>query len=167
MKGLLAVGALLALSLAGCGDDASGVVTGADVLYSRGVAGGVAGSYAYAGYDEKGVEIVTGTLTIVLEDSTRIAGTWELKAMNSLPPYRFGPQVGSGRLVGTLRGDMLAINLNPDYVDNNVFLSADCCRLRLTGRWEYAGFPGVLRRGTLSAVRITLNGAYTTEGEWK
>jgi hypothetical protein len=166
MQGLLAVGALLALSLAGCGDDASGV-TGADILYSRGVARGVAGKYAYAGYDEKGVEIVTGTLTIVPGDSARIAGTWELKATDSLPPYGFGPQVGSGRLAGTLQGDKLGINLNPDYVDNNVFLSADCCRLRLTGRWEYAGFPGVLRRGTLSAVRITLNGAYTTEGEWK
>lgn len=164
MQGLLAVGALLALSLAGCGDDASGV-TGADILYSRGVARGVAGTYAYAGYDEKGVEIVTGTLTIVLGDSARIAGTWELKATDSLPPYGFGPQVGSGRLAGTLQGDKLGINLNPDNVDNNVVLFATCCRLRLTGKWEHVGFPGVLRWGTLRAVRIPLNGVREIEGE--
>jgi hypothetical protein len=52
-----------------------------------------------------------------------------------------------------LRGNVLSINLNPDYVDNNVLLTGRFSRTGYSGQWQWVGFRGVITSGTFQAVR--------------
>lgn len=115
-----------------------------DQIYARKV------RYRYSGYDREGGQIVKGFITIVHGDSTTITGDWQLEATGD--PKGIGPQVGSGKLVGDVDGDQIWIGLNPDYIDNNVFLAGRISGSVISGTWEYVGFPGVLAQGTFRAV---------------
>ncbi len=108
-----------------------------------------AGAYAYTGFDSTGVKIVTGWIKIVFEDSTHISGEWELDKIGN--PQKIGPQIGSGNIVGNIVNDQLHLNLNPQYVDNNVFLTCPYNDQKLIGRWSYTGFPGVINYGSFIA----------------
>jgi len=108
-----------------------------------------AGAYAYTGLDSTGVKIVTGWIKIVFDDSTHISGEWELDKIGN--PQNIGPQVGSGNLVGSMVNNQLHLNLNPQYKDNNVFLICPYDDQKLTGIWNYAGFPGIINYGTFVA----------------
>ncbi|MCU0645566.1 MAG: hypothetical protein MUC94_15080 [bacterium] len=108
-----------------------------------------AGAYAYTGYDSTGVKIVMGWTKIVFDDNIYISGEWELDKIGD--PENIGPQVGSGNLVGSLENHQLFLNLNPDFVDNNVFLTCLYDDQKLTGKWNYSGFPGIINYGTFVA----------------
>ena len=109
------------------------------------------GAYAYTGYDSTGVKIVTGWIKIAFEDSIHLSGEWELDKIGD--PQSIGPQVGEGNLVGNLENNQLSLNLNPDYIDNNVFLICPYDDKKLTGKWFYSGFPGIINYGTFVAER--------------
>ena len=109
--------------------------------------------YSYSGYDAQGTLVIRGALTIVIEDTIRVTGTWKFEAVVRDSLGRFGPQVGTGTLVGSIHGDTINLNLNPNYADNNVFLAGTIWPWGISGRWEYAGFPGVLNQGTFLALR--------------
>lgn len=109
------------------------------------------GAYAYSGYDSTGVQIVRGWIKINLDDSTTISGEWELGKIGD--PENIGPQVGSGTLMGNLQNNQLFLNLNPEYVDNNVFLICPYDDQKLAGKWNYSGFPGIINYGTFVAER--------------
>ena len=96
--------------------------------------------YAYTGYDRNGKEIVKGTLSLAVDDSGRISGTWDL-ALTDTTAIMIGPQVGEGTLVGEVRGEEAGINLNPDFVDNNVLLFGHFTMAGIAGVWQYVGFP--------------------------
>ena len=104
------------------------------------------GAYAYTGYDSTGTKIVKGWIKIDFDDSTTISGEWELDKIGD--PENIGPQVGSGTLMGNLQNNQLFLNLNPDYVDNNVFIICPYDDQKLAGTWNYAGFPGIINYGT-------------------
>ncbi|HEX9974845.1 MAG TPA: hypothetical protein VGD14_22515 [bacterium] len=106
-------------------------------------------TYKYTGYDSMGVKIITGWIEFLFEDSTDITGRWELDKIGD--PQNIGPQVGSGYLVGSLENHQLFLNLNPEYVDNNVFLICPYDDQKLTGKWNYSGFPGIINHGTFVA----------------
>ncbi len=110
-----------------------------------------AGAFAYTGYDSTGVKIVQGWIKIVFDDSTAISGEWELDKIGD--PQNIGPQVGSGTLMGNLENNQLFLNLNPDYVDNNVFLICSYDDQQLAGKWNYSGLPGIINYGTFIAER--------------
>jgi len=82
--------------------------------------------------------------------STRSAAS-DFPVAAAKPPAMIGPQVGRGKLTGRVYGTTIGLGLNPDMVDNNVFLAGTIVGGRITGVWEYAGFPGVLNRGTFAA----------------
>ncbi|HDP99766.1 MAG TPA: hypothetical protein ENN22_11375 [bacterium] len=107
------------------------------------------GAYAHSGFDSTGVEIVTGWIKIIFDDSATISGEWQLDKIGD--PKNIGPQVGSGSLKGNLENNQLFLNLNPGYVDNNVFLTCPYDDQKLMGKWEYAGFPGIINFGTFVA----------------
>ena len=107
------------------------------------------GAYAYTGYDSTGVKIVQGWIKIIFEDSTHISGEWELEKIGN--PQNIGPQVGSGNLGGIMVNDQLHLNLNPQYIDNNVILTCPYSDQKLLGQWIYAGFPGVINYGSFVA----------------
>jgi hypothetical protein len=112
--------------------------------------------YSYLGYDADGTLVVWGTLRIAVDDSNIVSGTWDLSTAPGVPPNGLGPQVGKGNLAGLLDGNRVSIGLNPNFVDNNVFLSGTLSSTRITGTWEFVGFAGVLRRGTFVASRLML-----------
>lgn len=107
--------------------------------------------YAYTGYSN-GTVIVRGHLTLLLPNSGRVRGRWQLRALADTT--RIGPQHGQGVLVGERRNGSLTVNLNPTNVDNNVILVGEFDRLRYAGRWSWVGFAGVLTSGTFEAVRV-------------
>lgn len=112
----------------------------------------VRASYQYYGYARHGSLLVVGTMTLMFSDSLEVNGTWDLRSVGGDPVPGIGPQVGTGKLVGSMQGKMITISLNPDYVDNNVFLSGTVSDTGITGTWEFVGFPGVMNRGTFRAV---------------
>lgn len=109
------------------------------------------GTYHYTGFDSMGTVIVQGSLTLEYQDSTHITGDWRLSVVGI--PKLIGPQAGTGKLSGNAAGDRLWINLNPQWVDNNVFLDGHLAGNRYSGVWQYSGFPGVLNHGTFDSVR--------------
>ena len=114
---------------------------------------GIGGVYLYSGYDAEGRQIVKGVITIEVEDTSHVTGTWNLQKSGVDSLGRYGPQVGSGNLVGHFEGDKIGLNLNPDYIDNNVLLAGTIYYWGISGAWNYIGFPGVLNQGTFRAVR--------------
>jgi hypothetical protein len=107
------------------------------------------GAFAYTGFDSTGVEIVRGWIKFDFDDSTTISGEWELDTIGE--PQNIGPQIGSGNIVGSLVNDQLHLNLNPQFVDNNVFLTCPNNDQKLEGQWIYSGFPGVINSGSFVA----------------
>ncbi len=109
------------------------------------------GAFSYTGYDSANAKIVTGWIKVSLVDSTELTGEWELKKVGQ--SENIGPQVGSGKLSGLLTDSVAQINLNPDWIDNNVFLLFDWDAENIDGTWQYVGFPGVLNHGSFSATK--------------
>jgi hypothetical protein len=108
-------------------------------------------AYQYVGYARDGSVIVRGNLMLVVSAAGRVAGRWQLRAVGD--PSRIGPQVGTGNLTGTLQDGILAVNLNPQNVDNNVLLNGRFNRTEYTGRWQWITFAGIANGGTFRATR--------------
>jgi hypothetical protein len=109
------------------------------------------GEYQYVGYDEDGGKVVEGRLSLTSLDGDRLKGSWELKQVGE--PKRIGPQVGTGELVGIVRGTEVLIDLNPNMNDNNVNLQGKVEGRRYKGAWSYSGFAGNISSGTFEASR--------------
>ncbi len=107
--------------------------------------------YAYAGFDSTGVKIVAGLLEIKIENNNRVTGNWKFDKIGN--PENIGPQTGSGNLSGSLQDSILSLNLNPNYVDNNVLLNAIYDAHTMNGDWMWIGFSGPINHGTFKAVR--------------
>ncbi len=137
---------LLTLCLTGCTDlfPSEG---GAD----SGGAVPLPGRYSYSAFGEQGTLLVSGHITIAIEDTSRITGTWTLKA--EVPDPQVGPMIGDGTLEGYIDGETVYMNLNPGWADNNVFLLGKKAGSRLAGTWEHVGFAGVIATGSFVAVR--------------
>jgi hypothetical protein len=152
MKGsvaLMVAGLALSLGAWHCGEDPTGLSTQDVVaLLKR----GPAQSYAYSAFDASGAEVVRGVMLIVISDSSRVNGLWDLEETGG-GAGMIGPQVGSGELEGTLEGTKIGVNLNPQYADNNVVLLGTLSATGFEGTWQYVGFPGVLNTGTFRAAK--------------
>ena len=107
--------------------------------------------YTYTGYDSGGAVLITGRLNLVFSDTPEVSGTWDLAAAPGVPTQGLGPQVGKGLLTGRLEGSAIGLNLNPNFVDNNVVLTGTLSSQKIEGRWDYVGFPGIIRRGAFVA----------------
>jgi hypothetical protein len=107
------------------------------------------GAYAYTGFDSTGVKIVRGWIKIVFDDSIHISGEWELDKIGD--PQNIGPQVGSGILLGSYDKRKIVIELNPDYVDNNVSLIGEWDENKIEGEWMYGSLHGIVNHGTFKA----------------
>ncbi len=107
------------------------------------------GVYNYVAYDSLGVIVAKGTLTIKFKDSTNVTGEWEIKKVGD--PQNIGPQTGSGELEGTFNDGVLALGLNPGYVDNNVFLEGEPENNKYEGKWSWISFRGFTNWGRFQA----------------
>lgn len=107
------------------------------------------GEYNYTGFDSIGVKISQGTLTINISDSTKITGDWAILPIGN--DIERGPQIGDGRLEGTIKNDSIFINLNPNVIDNNIQLIGLFVNGKISGKWTWSTFAGIANRGFFSA----------------
>ena len=106
--------------------------------------------YKYTGYNSSGSKIISGFLTIVQDTSSIVTGDWQFAPIGNC--NEVGPQLGSGNFIGSLDSlNTLQINLNPDIVDNNVFLIGNFEYSHYVGTWSYSGFAGLINQGTFEA----------------
>jgi hypothetical protein len=120
------------------------------------------GSYIYTAWSQGGEVVVSGTFDLIFGERTEadgtitISGDWQLQRVGG-GGREVGPQVGEGEMRGTIDNDgNLSINLNPDWADNNVFLSGHFSDERFgdfEGMWSYATFAGHTAGGTFRAER--------------
>ena len=111
---------------------------------------GPRGSYQYASFDTTGSLLVQGWMTIEVQGAT-VTGEWHFEKVSG--GDRIGPQVGDGELIGNLDQGSLFISLNPNWVDNNIFLSGTFADGRFTGEWTYSSLIGLTNRGVFEAVK--------------
>jgi len=140
MKRVLVIVSILVIVFVSCKDDAS--LTGPIS----------SGRYEYKAYDSSGNLVVFGWLFIHTDNPPNINGTWSLEGI--APLNEIGPQTGSGELQGRYENDEISINLNPQYIDNNVCLSGSVEGESIIGLWQRISYSGVTNEGTFSAVKI-------------
>ena len=107
--------------------------------------------FSYSAFDSTNVKIVIGVMKFRVNENQKISGEWIFEQIRK--NVQAGPQNGYGKLEGQIESGVLLISLNPDLVDNNVFLSANWDEMRLEGKWQYIGFPGIINQGTFLAIR--------------
>lgn len=110
----------------------------------------VDGRYTYRAYDSAGTDIVTGIVFLRTTDSTSLTGTWDLFKIGE--PVGIGPQTGHGSLTGSA-GEEVTINLNPRVADDNVILTGELKRGRISGKWQWMTLSGVSARGRFVMTR--------------
>jgi hypothetical protein len=98
------------------------------------------GSFNYTAFDTVGNVLMRGSLTLH-NDSSRITGNWQFDDGRH------------GELLGTETDGMIAVNLNPRFVDNNLLLRGKLSGSTYAGDWEQYGYPGLMAKGTFSAIR--------------
>jgi hypothetical protein len=104
----------------------------------------IAGRYQYTAYNAGDSVVVIGSIALGNPDSTEFTGSWALATVGGAADV--GPQTG----VGTLRGSTasgVSINLNPNYVDNNVFLVGTSGEREISGTWQWITFAGITTQG--------------------
>ena len=115
--------------------------------------------YAYTAYDAGGVAVVSGELTLRFSDpdpegTISISGTWSTRRVGGDGPV--GPQVGTGKLAGSVSGaGEIQIDLNPGWADNNVLLFAHGKPSKFSdfvGTWSRETFIGPLAGGSFRAL---------------
>jgi hypothetical protein len=109
------------------------------------------GAYQYKAYDSTGALVVQGWFGLIMHDSTQVSGEWHFTKIDSAS--NIGPHFGDGNLVGDFTHKILSLNLNPDYIDNNVFLQGSIAGDTISGKWFWDGFPGVLNQGNFLAIK--------------
>lgn len=134
---------LLAIALAALGGQACNGMTGPGTIPD--------GGYDYTGFDSSEAVIVRGWLTLDVTNPAQVTGAWHLDPVGNR--QNIGPQTGDGRLEGSMAGDQLSLDLNPDAADNNVFLYGSIGGGAFRGSWSYSGFAGVLNEGSFEALQ--------------
>jgi len=105
--------------------------------------------YNYQAFNQSGRLVVTGILRFDQLDIHGVKGSWQMKNVNGSD--RTGISETFGVFEGFLKGDALYLNLNPEWVDNNVILQGKQTGSGFEGEWAYIGFPGVLNQGKFKA----------------
>ena len=132
----------LAVLLTGCARDKSPIRPPLDAPM---------GTFSYASYDTTTHMVARGWLTIDFSDSALITGDWQIDKIGD--PHDIGPQVGAGELVGSIQQGSIWINLNPAWVDDNVFLDGALSDDGFEGRWTWATIAGPTSSGRFTATK--------------
>ena len=109
------------------------------------------GAYTYNAYDSLNAKVSMGWFTLVVDSDSTFSGEWHLSNVG-VARSDIGPQIGEGTLRGGQSGDHISINMNPEWVDNNVFLIGTKTGETITGKWQYSSFAGIQNSGDFVAV---------------
>lgn len=121
------------------------------------VSGDPSGVYGYVAHSGV-IPVVTGTMTLQVDEDSAITGSWELRRVpGSDPNIQVGPQLGTGTLAGRLDASgVVAVDLNPGWADNNVYLLlGGYTPHRLTGTWDHSTLLGPVAGGPVALQRLT------------
>jgi len=109
-------------------------------------AGEVSVAYSYKGFDTNGNLLVTGDITLRLDNTSKVKGDWSLQVLDRSRLKELGHQDGTGKITGTLKSDnSIVLNLNPDEFGDNIYLNgkvANANVLKISGRWGHYGYYG-------------------------
>lgn len=133
----------------------SALLVGCDDLLVQAPNGDLSGVYAYlaqAGH----VDVVSGIVRLQVQDDSSVTGTWELQRVPGTDTsITVGPQLGSGTLQGRRSTNGLWLDLNPDWVDNNVFLALrPPVSSTLSGTWDHSTIVGPVTGGSVRLQRL-------------
>ena len=110
------------------------------------------GELVYRASSSSGLPILEGRITFTITGDSLISGEWVIGWAPGADTTRpVGPQVGSGRLAGSRIGNDFAIDLNPGWADNNVFLVARPVDGGWNGEWSWSTLVGPVEHGTFTA----------------
>jgi hypothetical protein len=113
-------------------------------------------TYQYKGFDTNGNLLVEGTITLRVDETIQVKGEWKLQVRDRSKLKELGPQDGSGKITGQLKGDSIFLNLSPEEFENNIFLDGRVTKsdiFKITGKWGYYGYVGKLNEGNFEMVR--------------
>jgi hypothetical protein len=96
-------------------------------------------TFSYVARDTVGTVVTTGTL-VLYNNNSKITGNWNFDDGRS------------GDLEGRIDKDSMALNLNPDAKDRNLFLQGRLFANMYFGEWIMYGW-GILGRGSFIATR--------------
>jgi hypothetical protein len=110
------------------------------------------GRYAYTAFSLTGAAILTGHLELTVHDDSVVTGSWSMDWLAGADTtLEVGPQIGSGTLAGRRSGELLLLDLNPAYADNNVGLRASPKAGGYEGEWGWDAFNGPRTSGAFVA----------------
>ena len=120
-----------------------------------------ANSYRYTAFDDAGVKIESGTLTLVFSPSSSrdhafdLSGSWRFASVDGDTTETIS--TGSGQLEGWVDDDdAFSFDIHPGYADYNFVLSGSSLTdgaKTFSGRWEALGFAGIIATGTFTATQ--------------
>ena len=107
----------------------------------------------YDAYSDRFRPLLSGSFDLVVHEDSTVTGNWTITWVSGVDTTTpVGPQVGSGALQGHVLPDTSVwLNLNPDFVDYNVFLSGAATAKGLSGRWGYSTIAGEQVHGRFTA----------------
>lgn len=154
MDNLRIVLLICVVALAGCAADQ--VVTEQSPTpqpSTSNVLGVPSGAFKYVAYDKNNAVVTVGWLRFN-PDQHYFRGKWLLYTNGD---DILGPQNGSGELEGEsekrLSSHKIWINLNPDYADNNVFITGNLIQDSFNGDWGFSTIAGGVNGGTFIATK--------------
>jgi hypothetical protein len=114
-------------------------------------------TYNYKGFDTNGILLVKGVIILRVDETNKVKGDWKLQVLDKGKLKESGPQDGSGKIVGQLKGDSIFLNLNPDVFGDNIYLDGKVTKaniFKINGKWGHYGyFAGRLNEGNFEMVR--------------
>ena len=114
-------------------------------------------TYGYKGFDGNGNLIVEGIITLRVDDTNKVQGDWKLQVLDRDQLKKLGPQDGTGKIGGQLKGDNIVLNLNPEVFGDNVLLEGKVTKadiFKINGKWaRYGYYAGKMTEGNFEMVR--------------
>jgi hypothetical protein len=117
----------------------------------------IARTYDYKGFDTNGNLLVEGVITLRVEETNQVKGEWKLRIIDRDRLKELGPQDGSGKIVGKLKGETVILNLNPAVFGDNIYLEGEVTKAdiyTIKGKWGHYGYYlGKINEGKFEMVR--------------
>ena len=106
-------------------------------------------TYKYTAFFAKSLVIcASGFMEMIIDTDSTITGSWDISAADGFSEKEIGPQIGTGKLVGSIKAGKIFINLNPGWADNNIYLNADYFIDQFEGSWLWSTFIGPSASGS-------------------
>jgi hypothetical protein len=105
--------------------------------------------YEYTAYFARNLVVcASGAIEMTIATDSTITGSWDISPADGFSEKDIGPQIGTGKLEGNIKAGKIFINLNPEWIDNNILLNADYSKDQFAGSWVWSTFIGPTSSGS-------------------